>query len=144
MIQSFPIVFAGYKMSACLRQGLSSSSLCLCSLRSGVSALSPSQTQSHITLSPSLTIHLYSPLYTHHNSRLLPSFNSFDWQLSSDAHKYESWRKDLVLLDLEIILSKPWGRDYRDSNARCQPGVMATSEEQVSNRFLQSSLAHFV
>ena len=56
MIQSFSIVFAGYKMPACLRQGLSSSSpLPGTCVGVWVSGLSPSLAQSDITLSITLS-----------------------------------------------------------------------------------------
>ena len=78
MIQSFSIVFAGYKMPACLRPAMSSSSAwCLCRGLS-VSGLSPSLAQSDIiTLSP-----ISSPLSIDRTSgmeepRVLP-----DWDYS--------------------------------------------------------------
>ena len=88
MIQSFSIVFAGYKMPACLRPAMSSpSAWCLCRGLS-VSGLSPSLAQSDIiTLSP-----ISSPL--------------------SLLTRHQVWRS-LVCCRIGIILSKPWSEDYR-------------------------------
>ena len=89
MIQSFSIVFAGYKMPACLRPAMSSSSpLPGTCVGVWVSGLSPSLAQSDIiTLSP-----ISSPL--------------------SLLTGHQVWRSP-VCCRIGIIPSKPWSEDYR-------------------------------
>lgn len=122
MIQSFSIVFAGYKMPACLRPGLSSSSpLAVTWPGLGLRSVPITGTIRHYTL--------YSTLSHTPYSHLLSTLSIDQWPQTNIRHWRDVKEDASCVAGLGLFLASHEQGITGDSNACCQTGRDGCKQE---------------